>query len=412
MFLVWALVSCASYQPPEHEDMSFRTHEATEGDDRLSVTAAVLTSEEAQEVFGVDLRSRWIQAVWLEVTNEDDTPYWLLFPSLDPDYYSADEVAYSFSGVLTKKGYRALAAHLREHAFRNPVHPGETRFGYVFVNLDQGAKEIDVQLLSLDRVEEFTFYLKVPGLRSRSIDDVVKEYPEQDIQYIDEDELRYALTYLPCCTTDEKDNGEGDPLNLIFIGNPDDLIPAFIRRGWRPTEDTYWSSIWKTIGSFLFGSRYEYSPVSPLYVFGRPQDVALQKARESIQRRNHLRLWLTPLRYQGKAIWIGQISRDIGVRFTFKSGMGVTHKIDPDVDETRNAIAQDMLFSQGLKKLGFVRGVGESTLDNPRRNLTGDPYFTDGLRAVLLMDREQTLMRDVEFFQWDTPSEMELQDVE
>jgi hypothetical protein len=35
------------------------------------VTAAVLTSEEAQEVFGVDLRSRWIQTVWLKVTNQE-----------------------------------------------------------------------------------------------------------------------------------------------------------------------------------------------------------------------------------------------------------------------------------------------------------------------------------------------------
>lgn len=392
--------------------MSFRAHESTEGDDRLTVTAAVLTNEEAREVFGVDLRSRWIQAVWLEVTNTDDTPYWLLFPSLDPDYYSADEVAYSFNAQLSGRGYRALAAYLRENAYRNPVNPGETRSGYVFVNLDQGAKEIDVQLLSLDRVEEFTFYLKVPGLRSRTFEDVLGDYSEQDIQDVEEDELRYALTYLPCCTTDAKGNGEGDPLNLIFIGNPDDLIPAFIRRGWRPSEDTYWSSVWKTIGSFLFGSRYEYSPVSPLYVFGRSQDIALQKARESVNRRNHLRLWLTPLRYKGKAIWIGQISRDIGVRFTLKSGTGVTHKIDPDVDETRNAIAQDMLFSQGLEKLGFVQGVGGATPDEPNRNLTGDPYFTDGLRAVLMMDRDQTLMRDVEFFGWDTPSELEIQDVE
>jgi hypothetical protein len=410
--LVWGLVSCASYHPPDVEDQSFRSHESTEGDDQLTVTAAVLTNEEAQNAFGVNLRSRWIQAVWLEVTNKDDTPYWLLFPSLDPDYYSANEVAYSFSATLSNRGYRTLAAYLREHAYRNPVRPDETRSGFVFVTLDMGSKEIDVQLLSLDRVEEFTFYLKVPGLRSRPIDDVLQEYPEKDIQYIDEDELRYALTYLPCCTTDAQGNGEGDPLNMIFIGNPDDLIPAFIRRGWRPTEETYWSSIWKTVGSFLFGSRYEYSPVSPLYVFGRAQDVALQKARESVHRRNHLRLWLTPLRYKGKAIWIGQISRDIGVRFTLKSGIGVTHKIDPAVDETRNAIAQDMLFSQGLKKLGFVRGVGQSTLENPNRNLTGDPYFTDGLRVVLLMDREQTLMRDVEFFRWDRPSEFEIQELD
>ncbi|WP_419607374.1 LssY C-terminal domain-containing protein, partial [Thiolapillus sp.] len=27
--------------------------------------------------------------------------------------------------------------------------------------------------------------------------------------------------------------------------------------------------------SFLFGDRYRYSPVSPLYVFGRKQDYAL-----------------------------------------------------------------------------------------------------------------------------------------
>ena len=34
-----------------------------------------------------------------------------------------------------------------------------------------------------------------------------------------------------------------------------------------------------------------------------------------------------------KPVWIGQISRDIGVRFTFKTWPPVTHKIDPDFDE-------------------------------------------------------------------------------
>lgn len=31
------------------------------------------------------------------------------------------------------------------------------------------------------------------------------------------------------------------------------------------------------------------------------------------------------------------------------------------------------------------------------------PYFTDGLRVVLLMDQRQTLMRNIEFFNWETP---------
>ncbi len=406
LILVAALSACASYHPPPPVTPStWQVHAKTASDGDLRVTVSVLTNEEAMKIFGVDLRSRWMQAVWLEVSNHDEVPYWLLFPSLDPDYFSPDEVAYSFHTSLSRQGYRDLAAYLREHAFRNPVYPGQTRSGFAFVNLDEGLKEVDMQLLSGNRQKSFTFFLNVPGLHTRSFEDIQRTFGKEGIQDIEEDELRFALTYLPCCTTDAEGEGEGDPLNLVFIGNPEDLVPAFIRRGWRPAEDTYWDSIWKTVGSFLFGHRYRYSPVSPLYVFGRKQDVALQKARDTINRRNHLRLWLTPLRYQGKAVWIGQISRDIGVRFTLKSKTGVTHKIDPDVDETRNAIVQDMLFSQGLATLGFVKGVDASTPEAPNHNLTGDPYFTDGLRAVLLMDREPTLMKDIRFFDWDMPGE-------
>ena len=36
------------------------------------------------------------------------------------------------------------------------------------------------------------------------------------------------------------------------------------------------------------------------------------------------------MRFEGKRVWIGQISRDIGVRFTTKTI--TTHKIDADVD--------------------------------------------------------------------------------
>lgn len=107
------------------------------------------------------------------------------------------------------------------------------------------------------------------------------------------------------------------------------------------------------------------------------------------------------MRFEGKDVWIGQISRDIGIRFTTKSPYFVTHKIDPDVDEARNAISQDMLFSQGLVQLGYVKGVGVSTPAQPKKNLTNDTYFTDGLHAVLLFDRSQTPIREVRFFDWD-----------
>jgi hypothetical protein len=155
--------------------------------------------------------------------------------------------------------------------------------------------------------------------------------------------------------------------------------------------------------SFIFGGRYRYSPVSPLYVYGRRQDAAFQKARGTIHERNHLRLWLSPMRFKGNPVWVGQISRDIGVRFTTKTIL--THKIDPDVDETRDFLIQDLWYSQGLKKLAYVKGVGPAPISEPRGNLTGDPYFTDGLRAVLWVSSDLVELDAVELGEWEIPLE-------
>ena len=129
--------------------------------------------------------------------------------------------------------------------------------------------------------------------------------------------------------------------------------------------------------------------------------MALQRARTSIHERNHLRLWLAPMRFEGKLVWIGQISRDIGVRFTTKTI--TTHKIDPDVDETRSFVIQDLWYSQGLEKFGYVKGVGAASYDEPRGNLTGDPYFTDGLRAILWVSSQPSAFSDVGWFDWEYP---------
>jgi hypothetical protein len=123
--------------------------------------------------------------------------------------------------------------------------------------------------------------------------------------------------------------------------------------------------------------------VSSLFVDGRAQDFALQRARQTINQRLHLRLWLTPLRFRGQPVWIGQISRDIGVRFTPKTWNLTTHKIDPDVDDARDYLLDELLESGRVGLVGYAPGAQAADRTSPRHNLTGDPYFTDGLRAVI-----------------------------
>jgi hypothetical protein len=185
------------------------------------------------------------------------------------------------------------------------------------------------------------------------------------------------------------------------IGPEEEIWSAFITRGWDESEVIYSASLGRTIASSLFGRRYRYSPMSPLYFYGRPQDVGLQKARQTVDERNHLRLWLSPMRYKGMPVYIGQISRDIGVKLTTKSPTLTTHEIDPDIDEARDYLIQDLLESQKVAKLGFVDGVGKAEPDNPRYNLTDSPYWTDGLRVVFVFTEEATALDEVDFFDWE-----------
>ena len=194
---------------------------------------------------------------------------------------------------------------------------------------------------------------------------------------------------------------EGDPLNLILIGDLNDIIPALVRRNWHTTEVIWSQAIRRTIKSFLRGERYRYSPISPLYAYGRKQDIAWQKARSSINERNHMRFWLSPIRFRGKPVFVGQISRDIGVKFTLKSPTISTHIIDPDVDEARRYFTEDLAYSQVLSRLAFVKGVGPVSKEAPRVNLVGDPFYSDGLRAVLFFDPRPFSLSDIELMGWE-----------
>ena len=403
VLLVLSVQACTSYKiikPHPVSEINFQQHAQTKQDKHLNISVSILTDKESYAAFGIPLKLVGIQAIWLSVENNDNFPYWLLYPAIDPDYFSPDEVAYAFKSAMSDEDNSVLMQHLRKQAFKNPVHAGEKKSGFVFVNLDEDYKEIDIELLGNNKLAVFNFLFTVSGLNYNNLYDIIGTHSKDQLIKVSEKTLKEELEKLPCCTSNEDGSELGDPLNLVFIGNAEDLFPAFVHRGWHPAEKNYWDSARKTISSFLFGNHYRYSPVSPLYALGRKQDIALQKARGTIHQRNHLRLWLTPLSYQDKSVWIGQVSRDIGIRFTNKTPILVTHKIDPDIDEARNELTQEMLFSRGLEKIGYTGGIPVSTPDNPAYNLTGDPYFNDGLRAVLLMSKQPAPIKYIQFFDW------------
>jgi hypothetical protein len=404
LMVLGLLTACSSTsERPTLEEGDFKARSQLQALNGITVTAAVPSAAETKEIFGMGLYRRGIQPVWLEITNNRKQQVVFLPVGLDAQYYSPIEAANIESAIRKSAPPGAeIEKSFYQLGMGNYIDPGQTRSGFIFTALDEGSKAFNVDIISASQFTGFTFFIPVPGLRvDHSTVDWANLYPEEEIRELNRSEIIDVLEQQVCCTTDKKSKGSGDPVNLVVIGGLKDVYHAFLRAGWDETETIHKGSSWKTVKSFLSGGEYRYSPVSGLYVLGRPQDVAFQKARDNIHERNHLRLWVSAYTYEGKPVWLGQISRDIGVRFTTKTI--TTHKIDPDVDETREYLLEDLAYAQSLQKMAYVEGVGAASMNQPRGNLTGDPYFTDGFRVVLWVTSEPVDISDLQIEHWKTP---------
>jgi len=399
--------SCAS-KPPDQTPLpegDFKQRLQSQTQAGVTVRTGVPSASESKALFGEPLYKNGVQPVWLEITNDLDATLSFLPVGLDPSYFTPTEAR----GIQSKTGQPngdspLFVNELLSAGMPMTIPANSTRSGFMFTRLDEGTKAFNVDIIGPDWFQTFTFFVPVPGLRADHYKiDWANLYPPEEIKEVNAQELIGLLEEQVCCTTDKKSEGSGDPVNLVIIGDLDEVYVAFIRAGWDETESITSGSSWKTMKSFIGGGEYRYSPVSGLYVFGRPQEVAFQKARDNIHERNHLRLWLSPFRFEGELVWMGQISRDIGVRWTKKTI--TTHKIDPDVDETRGYLLEDLAYAQALEKYTYVGGVGEVSYTQPKGNLTGDPWFSDGDRLVLWVSAVPVDIDDLEFVPWRSSSE-------
>lgn len=404
--LLLALVAGCSTTVPQTESTDFRARSETLRQGGVRVSASVLSPEESRQTFGVPLADRDIQPIWVEIQNRDSREYTLMLLGFDPDYYAPSEVAWRLRGTPDESG-RRRPLETRINAFLGRQVPviipsGATVSGFVYTNLDPGRKAFSVELAGDNVSRDFEFVQLVPGFDADFLRvDFDTLYPANQVRNLTLPQLRRYLEQLPCCVAGGDRKTDGDPLNLVLIGEDDLVLSALARQGWDFTETIRFSTVARTVASSLFKSAYRTSPVSALYLFDRPQDAAFQKTRSNVDERNHLRLWRAPVTLNGRPVWVGQISRDIGVKLS--SVTLVTHKIDPHVDEARFYITQDIADSGSLEALGYVSGVGPSDEPNPRVNYTRDPYYTDGNRVVMILSRTPRPPSKVRLLNWEVP---------
>lgn len=398
VFLILLLASILSgcsafttYAPTADQNLPMKLGRTQQlAKDEVTVTVAVPSNDKASQFFGVPLAEHDIQPLWIRVDNTSEVDYWLMPFAIDPDYYSADEAARMTGARLSAEEQDDNRALFRTKAlpFFFPAHSHLE--GYIYASHKRGGRFIDIRLSGHLKTVRMRFAMLLPTesfdyekSALRQMYGKVNELPDLSVA-----ELRERLQNLPCCTTNEAGKGYGDPLNIVLIGSGEQMVSALIASGWDFTEAITVDSIRRMIGAAIEEKAFPSAPVSSLYAFGRSQDLALQRGRSTISQRNHMRLWLAPFRCEGAPVWIGQVSRDIGVKLTTKSSTLTTHVIDPVVDESREYLFHSLLYQDAVNQFAFVQGVGESSEASPRLNLTDDPYFTDGMRMVLWLTHE------------------------
>jgi hypothetical protein len=391
----------------------------------VTVAASILTDAEARQHFGVDFQRHELQALWLSVRNGTDRPLWFIRNVLDRDFYSSDEAALLVQSDVVRDARPALLQYLRDESIRARLQPRTITEGFVFLPRVEGGRYVDIRLQHDAYVDGVAAQAGTPSAKIPAGDGLPWELrfefalplPDGEFDYerlnpartyagrtlpdLTLDELRATLEQLPCCAANASGSAEGDPLNVVIVGEAENVLHALTRAGWSFTHRISLRTVRREVAAAVASQSYPVAPVSNLYAFGRQHDVALQRARRSISQRNHMRLWLAPFRYEGQSVWLGQVSRDIGVKVTPKSPTLTTHIIDPQVDTTREYLLHSLLAEGFVDRFGFVKGSGAGTPAEPRVNLTGDTYYSDGMRLVLILAPEPVRPEQVRSLRWE-----------
>ncbi|HEX5067517.1 MAG TPA: LssY C-terminal domain-containing protein [Myxococcota bacterium] len=181
---------------------------------------------------------------------------------------------------------------------------------------------------------------------------------------------------------------QGDPLNVGLVGSREEVLFAFASAGWRVPAALGLRSDIGIAESVVADRPDPTAPVSQLFLFGRPEDLAFEKeVGHSADERNHVRFWRDDSLGTGtRPFWIGAASFDRGVGISHRTGQ-ITHHIAPDIDAERDLVMEDLSDARQLVRRYQVTGIGP-TLNG--HNGGGDRYYTDGeLDVGVLIEGEQ-----------------------
>ena len=184
----------------------------------------------------------------------------------------------------------------------------------------------------------------------------------------------------------DADGNPGDRVNFILIGSQEQVQAALKTGGWVLVDRSNGDAVVSGLLASFSKQSYVTLPMSELELFGRAQDFGYAQADplRVVASRHHFRLWKAPFDLEGRQVWAGAGTHDIGFDRDQRNN-GITHKIDPETDGERDYIGES------LTQAGMVVKTVYMTPSDPvttAKTATGGEFHSDG-RTLLMYLAEQ-----------------------
>jgi len=174
----------------------------------------------------------------------------------------------------------------------------------------------------------------------------------------------------------------GDPINIALIGSQADVIHAMLEAKWFPADPITLETSLRIAVDSVFRKPDDEAPVSPLFLFGRKQDLAFeQPVGDSPRQRHHVRFWRWDEKRDDREVWFGSVTFDERVGLSHTTGQ-ITHHIGADVDAERDRLIAGLQTSRQTEKVYWVNGFHKELSG---KNGGGDPWHTDGRLEVAVL---------------------------
>jgi hypothetical protein len=177
-------------------------------------------------------------------------------------------------------------------------------------------------------------------------------------------------------------NGDpGDNTNFVVPASEQRVLAAFDAAGWVKVDRNKQAAVLQGILQTLSKQAYLTLPMSELMLFGRPQDYGLAHAEPIavVAQRHHLRLWKAAFKVDGEELWVGAATHDVGFDRDSRNN-GVTHKIDPNIDDEREFVGRSLEETGRVAKLSYIT---PSQPSKEAHTATGGSFHSDGRMLVI-----------------------------